>query len=115
MQGFIKIEHSDGSIEYVNENYDDMIANRTEKNSQSVPDDLIGLSDDQLQERILNDHKNCIRIERDRRLTECDWTQGLDSPLSEDQKNLWKIYRQNLRDLPSNITDTSIVIWPQKP
>ena len=35
-------------------------------------------------------------------LLESDWTQFSDSPLTDEQKNLWSIYRQELRDLPEN-------------
>jgi hypothetical protein len=61
-----------------------------------------------------------LRSLRDQKLTKCDWTQGNDSPLSEEQKNTWKVYRQALRELPENITDPkSLVIdqnnplWPK--
>jgi hypothetical protein len=41
-----------------------------------------------------------IRIERDKRLLACDWTQLPDAP-SNINKALWANYRQELRDLPS--------------
>lgn len=33
-------------------------------------------------------------------LDESDWTQVPDAPISEEEKDLWKIYRQKLRDIP---------------
>tara|TARA_Y100001970_G_C14244349_1_gene867019 strand:+ start:2267 stop:2617 length:351 start_codon:yes stop_codon:yes gene_type:complete len=61
-----------------------------------------------------------LREERNRKLTETDWTQNRDVTLSNDSD--WKIYRQTLRDLPStaepeldeqgNLTN---VTWPKKP
>ena len=63
-----------------------------------------------------------LREERNRRLAETDWTQGRDVFLSNDSD--WKIYRQELRDLPSKSTpkldeygilDVSSVSWPTKP
>ena len=40
------------------------------------------------------------RSERNRLLTETDWTQGNDSPLSSDKKTEWANYRTALRNLP---------------
>jgi len=61
-----------------------------------------------------------LRYLRDQKLAECDWTQGNDSPLSEEQKTPWKVYRQALRDLPENITDPKALVndknnsqWPK--
>jgi hypothetical protein len=45
-----------------------------------------------------------LRIERNKRLTACDWTVCVDNQLSTDKQNEWKIYRQALRDLPSTAT-----------
>lgn len=44
-----------------------------------------------------------LRQKRNFLLSTSDWTQTLDSPLSEEEINLWKLYRQELRDLPSSI------------
>lgn len=54
-----------------------------------------------------------------------DWTQLPDSPLSEEEKNEWAVYRQALRDIPEkwppdvdkatvNPLDTPS-IFPEKP
>ena len=59
-----------------------------------------------------------IRIRRRILLSNCDWTQANDSPLSDAKKAEWATYRQALRDLPSNYTDTdeaSKVEWPEEP
>lgn len=62
-----------------------------------------------------------LRIERDKRLTDCDWTQLADVQLlyDDDWKTSWANYRQQLRDLPNqcingllNIYDLS---WPVEP
>lgn len=37
-------------------------------------------------------------------LWESDWTQTSDSPLDEDTKNCWRIWRQELRDITERIT-----------
>ncbi len=114
MNGFIEIEKEDGSIEHINMNYDEMIAN-TIISEGPIPEDIASLTPEQLQIKILESHKNFIRQERDRRLAECDWTQVADVPLTEEKKNEWILYRQLLRNLPSTIVDVSPINWPSKP
>jgi hypothetical protein len=53
-----------------------------------------------------------IRLERDARLSACDWTQLPDSVCD---KKAWAIYRQALRDLPKNIVDVNNPIYPIPP
>ena len=59
-----------------------------------------------------------VRRKRNTLLSESDWTQMSDSPLSVSKKQEWATYRQELRDLPSlyqsanNIAD---VIFPSNP
>jgi hypothetical protein len=56
-----------------------------------------------------------IRFRRNQLLTECDWTMLPDSPLTEVEKEIWRTYRQELRDLTNNITDLNNVVFPQSP
>ena len=65
-----------------------------------------------------------LRKERNRRLTETDWTRMDDNGLSTSKKTEWKTYRQSLRNLPSSATpkldlldnlDLTSVTWPTKP
>lgn len=53
-----------------------------------------------------------LRIQRNGRLAECDWTVLSDTPTST---AAWKVYRQALRDLPSNTTDPYNPVWPTPP
>jgi hypothetical protein len=55
-----------------------------------------------------------IRYRRNIELKECDWTQIADSPLSEELKDEWKTYRQELRDITLQ-TDPYNIIWPTIP
>ena len=41
-----------------------------------------------------------FRVARNKRLSDCDWTQMPDCRLSRAQKEQWETYRQMLRDLP---------------
>lgn len=43
--------------------------------------------------------KNSVRYHRDLILTETDWTQMLDSPISTEEKQAWQVFRQSLRDI----------------
>ena len=53
------------------------------------------------------------------RLTDTDWTQIPDSPLSDDEKAAWAVYRQELRDLPAAQADPydpdNFTGWPTRP
>ena len=57
------------------------------------------------------------RFTRDTLLSQTDWTQMNDSPLSNEDKTAWATYRQELRDISDldawpNIADDD---WPLKP
>ena len=67
-----------------------------------------------------------LREERNRKLTETDWTQYRDVSLSNDSD--WQTYRQSLRDLPQDFSPIIDIItedgypivkeqtdWPEKP
>ena len=56
---------------------------------------------------------NDLRISRNRKLLESDWTQSRDVTLSNDAD--WKTYRQALRDLPANTSDPTNPTWPTAP
>lgn len=65
---------------------------------------------------------NSLRSQRNRLLAESDWTQVVDlqNSKSVDWIDLWKSYRQQLRDLPAkyendNNYDYSSVMWPSTP
>ena len=63
-----------------------------------------------------------LRIERNRRLAETDWSQSPDVPSTT--KDKWLTYRQPLRDLPAianptldedGYLDHSSITWPTEP
>ncbi len=68
--------------------------------------------------------KRLLRLERNRLLSECDWTRLDDNGLGSSKKTEWATYRQALRDLPATQNPTldsfyelnfSSVTWPTKP
>ena len=56
-----------------------------------------------------------LRTERNTLLTESDWTQYNDSPLTDEAKAEWTVHRQSLRDLPANTDDPANPTWPTPP
>jgi hypothetical protein len=65
-------------------------------------------------EEELNGQWTAIRYRRNEFLTECDWTQLQDSPLSEQKQQEWQTYRQSLRDITEQ-SDPFNIVWPTKP
>jgi len=48
-------------------------------------------------------------------LKNCDWTQLADAELTEEQKEKWKEYRKNLRNVPGDFRSPMAVEWPEIP
>lgn len=66
--------------------------------------------------------RNTIREDRNDLLNQSDWSQLPDNSLTEEQKKEWAQYRQQLRDIPSNVEIKSSYIltvnamtWPVPP
>jgi hypothetical protein len=86
---------------------------------------IISYTEEELAQRTLeriNSTMAELRSQRDQRLTESDWTQTLDivELKGEEWRTAWKVYRQELRDLPSvyentELTDLQSVVWPTPP
>jgi len=61
---------------------------------------------------------NNLRIMRNAKLNQCDWTQVPDAPLSETKVAEWATYRTSLRNATlANIglTDLDLAVWPTEP
>ena len=56
-----------------------------------------------------------VRESRNLLLSECDWTVLADSPFTEEKRQEWISYRQQLRDITQTFTNTEDIIWPTKP
>jgi hypothetical protein len=68
--------------------------------------------------RLLAEEWTRIRAERDRLLTESDWTQANDTALTSAKVTAWATYRTSLRTLPvdqSSKTTYASITWPDKP
>lgn len=55
------------------------------------------------------------RIARDKLLADTDWTQTDDAPLSSDNKESMRKYRQALRDITAQSGFPQKIVWPEKP
>jgi len=56
-----------------------------------------------------------IREQRNKMLTDCDWTILPDSPKTTDEKTQWTTYRQSLRDVTTTFSTPDSVEWPHIP
>ena len=56
-----------------------------------------------------------MRNWRDILLTQSDWTQMQDSPLTDSKKQEWSTYRQALRDFPASWTPSDTANFPDQP
>ncbi len=54
-----------------------------------------------------------LRLDRNERLQETDWSQSADVP--ESTKTKWQVYRQELRDITNTYSSIDTVIWPTIP
>ena len=54
-----------------------------------------------------------LRAERNRKIAETDWTQAEDIPQAT--RDVWKPYRQALRDITETYNSPDTVVWPEKP
>jgi hypothetical protein len=82
---------------------------------QRIQDELIAIES-------TRDYWEDLRGLRNERLANSDWTQLLDVNLTEEEIELWRIYRQELRNLPDNIIDPKPLVldpdhedWPVSP
>jgi hypothetical protein len=56
-----------------------------------------------------------VRMERNAKLSQTDWTQIADATLGSHTVEEWAAYRQELRDLPTGFTKVSEVVFPDDP
>ena len=100
MENWTQEIKEDGTIIYHNPNAAEILAREPDPVEEPIiptaEDDLIGL-----------------RLERDRKLKMCDWTQLPDVP--EATRTSWQSYRQALRDITDNYSSLNEVVWPGKP
>jgi hypothetical protein len=113
----ILVKPNDGTIEeYLNKYYD--FSTSTWHDKPTKPNEFYdygtGFSVIFNAERFLE----AVRVQRNSKLYQTDWTQANDAPLTAEQKTAWAVYRQELRDLPQgieNIISLDDIVWPTQP
>lgn len=55
-----------------------------------------------------------IREQRNKLLSESDWTQIPDNPLSQSERESWATYRKQLRDIPEQTGFPTNITWPER-
>ena len=81
-------------------------------------EDLKDLSQEELDALSVKAQVDVLRIHRATKLSESDWTQQPDAPITPEKKEEWRVYRQQLRDLTNNITTVEQAVdfvWPTPP
>jgi len=56
-----------------------------------------------------------LRDARNKLLADTDWTRMDDNGLDDDDRELWGIYRQELRDITETYSSLDDVVWPEAP
>ena len=64
---------------------------------------------------VLDTEKLKVKFKRNELLTNSDWTQILDNNLSEQQKEEWRKYRNELRDITLQKDYPLNIVWPAAP
>jgi hypothetical protein len=112
-----EIEYNDGSP---NERIEEL--GIFEQAIQNYFADIQRIEGDKEAAEAARDYWEELRVLRNQRLSECDWTQVVDVQLSDAKKAEWTLYRQQLRDLPENIADPKQLVlnenhssWPVQP
>jgi hypothetical protein len=86
--------------------------------NRAIVDDVIANYDDLAAAYMREQHMASLRVERNRRLDEADikycnaerW-----AAMTEAQRDVWRAYKQALRDLPATTEDPVNPVWPEMP
>jgi len=65
--------------------------------------------------RIDDEAAKAVRAQRDRLIAETDWIVIKNLELNQNVPGIWEVYRQNLRDVPSQAGFPHDITWPVKP
>ena len=82
--------------------------------SKFIDGEVVELDEEEQELKYDVERLSILREDRTKELAASDWTQVSDVPLSEEQKESWRTYRQALRDLPATV-DIRNPVWPNKP
>lgn len=102
------VQIPDDAIEITGEQFNQFLYHMNNENKMLVIEngELV------LRERPINISWDAVKQKRNKLLSQSDYTQMPDWP---GDKKAWSEYRQQLRDIPQNFTDTSEIVWPKSP
>lgn len=113
------------TIESLEEGVDDAVIDLFEhaipnfgRYGHSEPDTTpfyLEVTDEILLDEAKNNQMDLFRLARNKKLSDSDWTQSSDSPLTDENKAAWATYRGLLRNLPTSVTNPWIIDWPTQP
>jgi hypothetical protein len=90
--------------------------NCNEEHEHTIPQyQLIGLTLEEANEQVLEQELDYLRKLRNQKLLESDWTQLPNNHLTEDSRQEWFEYRQQLRNITIGREIGQDIIWPDLP
>lgn len=83
----------------------------------ATPEELMQfkLIDEQAERDAINSRQVSEREIRNRLLAESDWVEFPTSPLTDEKRAAWRVYRQALRDVTTQVGFPLEIQWPVKP
>jgi hypothetical protein len=73
---------------------------------------VVSLTDEELSNQ-MDSLAQTVRVDRNYKLSQCDWTQAKDVPA--EISDSWAVYRQQLRDITEQENFPWEVVWPEPP
>lgn len=79
-------------------------------------DGTIIIEEDPVRTQLMNEgFWQAVRVRRNLLLSSSDWTQLPDAQLTQEKKQQYQEYRQQLRDLPQVSANPTFITWPTEP
>lgn len=76
---------------------------------------VVSMTEGTLPEPDLSDLEAEARAKRNKLLSDTDWTQVLDAPITPECREEFRVYRQALRDIPEQAGFPEVIEWPVMP
>lgn len=94
--------------------YQKIVESAPQQDAQGIWHETWEIVDMTDQEKAASDSAKAkdVRVDRNRRLASCDWTQLGDAPVDAAE---WALYRQNLRDITNQSGFPWEIVWPTEP
>lgn len=80
-----------------------------------IPEDLVGITTEQLQARVAESELNMLRQHRNAKLAACDWVAAKAVDTGVGISSEWSAYRQALRDITNTYQSVNGCVWPTEP